>query len=386
MVNFVKTIKNNFKLLILLLILTSISVIYNWDIFSKPTDINKYEQLYSNSQYVLGEKSLHKIDDSEVYIYAGYTYVRGDDPTAVNFEHTPLVKYFFGLSYLITGNSLILNIPLYFFTLLLIYLLASKVIKNKLIIYGILIIVGTMKLYYLNVGQGLLDLPNLFASLLFFNTLFTKFKNNILKYILLGVILGMFAGTRYPFPLILLLIVPMLFWAFFKKELKQTLLSFLFLAITYLATYSVYFKYHPISEFPKFEWYRFKWFAGDRSQPKHLIFQTIFIGKFKQWWANGWTDVSTYTIVWPILFTASILGSIKNKINLKNTVLLMYTFGLITFYSVAAATYDRFLIEIIPFWGILAGIGIDNLNSETNIFVDFIKIIKTKKLPKDFKN
>ncbi len=373
-------VKNNQVILLIITILTLIPTLKYWNTFGKPTDIAHYEELYSKSQYVLGEASPHKIDDSEVYIYAGYTYIRGDDPTAVNFEHTPLAKYFFGLSYALTSNSVLFNIPLYFATLLLLYVLSCRVIKNKLIRYSIVILVGSLRLFQFNVSQGMLDIPNLFAALLFFVTLTHPYKNTKLHYILLGIILGVFAGTRYPFPLILLLIGPLFIWAYLKKQIKHVFFSLLFLALTYLATYSVYFKYHSFSEFPKFEWYRFRWFTGARTIPKFLIFQTIFLGKFMGWWNNEWQTVATWTILWPITFVASLIGTIKNKLNPTNGVLLFYTFGLLGFYAIAAASYDRFLIPIIPFWAIIAGIGLDNLKSKSNILSEFTKVSKRIKL------
>lgn len=364
--------------LLLSLLLTIIPLFLYWTTFSNPTNINYYEKLYSGSQYVVGEASTHKIDDNEVYIYAGYTYIRGDDPTLVNFEHTPLAKYFLGLSYLITGNSVLLNLPLYFLTLVLLFVLSNRVIKDTLISYGILIVIGIQKLFYFNVSQGMLDIPNLFASLLFFVILTGNFKSPVKKYLLLGVSLGVFAGTRYPFPLILLLIVPLIIWAIFEKQIKYLILSAFGLIAIYFLTYAVYFKTHTLFDWVRFEWYRFIWFAGNRTIPKFLIFQTIFLGKFMGWWDNKWQLVDTWSILWPTLFVGSIIGTIKNKLDLKNSVLLLHTFGLIAYYSITAASYDRFLISLIPYWAIIFGIGIDNWKAKSNFFGEVRKALKTK--------
>ncbi|MCB9812872.1 MAG: hypothetical protein H6772_00555 [Pseudomonadales bacterium] len=379
-INFLVT---NIIALTIILLLTLFPIYKYWNIFSNPTDMERYEQLYANSQYVLGEASTHKIDDNEVYIYAGYTYIRGDDPTLVNFEHTPLAKYFLGFSYLLTGNSVLLNIPLYFSILLLFYLLASKFIKNKIILYVLIVLIGTQRLFYFNVSQGMLDLPNLFATLLFFNILFSEKKNLILKYLFLGLSLGIFAGTRYPFPSIFLLIIPLLIWAFYKSEFKYLLVTLLSLISTYFATYVIYFKHHSLAQWPKFEWYRFIWFAGNRTIPKFLIFQTIFLGRFLGWWNNEWQTISTWSIVWPITFVGSIVATYKNKFNLKNFVLILYTYGLIIFYSIAAASYDRFLIPIIPYWVILLGIGLDNIGTKSNFLGEIKRSLRSAKSLKD---
>jgi len=370
----------NKRAFLVILFLTLIPLIKYWSLFSTPTNMQYYADLYANSQYVLGEASPHKIDDNEVYIYAGYTYARSDDPTLVNFEHTPLAKYLLGFSYFLTGNSILLNIPMYFFILFLFYILASRFIKNKNIIYGLLVLFGSQKLFYFNVSQGMLDLPNLFSTLLFFVILTSKQKNILIKYSLLGISLGIFAGTRYPFPSIILLIAPLIIWAFIKKELKYLLFSFIGLAGTYFSMYIMYFKNHSLSEWPKFEWYRFIFFAGNRSMPKFLIFQTIFLGKFKAWWSDGWQYIATWTILWPIAFIGSIIATYKNKFTLSNSMILIFTFGLISFYAIAAASYDRFLISIIPYWALVLGIGLDNLSSKSNIFAEIASSLKKKKL------
>ncbi len=368
----------NKRALLIILILNLIPLVKYWSLFSTLTNMQYYENLYANSQYVLGEASPHKIDDNEVYIYAGYTYAKGDDPTLVNFEHTPLAKYFLGFSYFLTGNSVLLNIPMYFLILLLFYILASRFIKNKNIIYALLVLVGTQKLFYLNVSQGMLDLPNLFSTLLFFIILTGKQKNILIKYSLLGISLGIFAGTRYPFPSIILLIVPLIIWAVIKKEFKYLFLSAVGLTVTYFAMYIVYFKNHNLSEWPKFEWYRFIWFAGNRTIPKFLIFQTIFLGKFMGWWNSEWQKIATWNISWPLTFVGSIIATYKNKFTLPNSMILIFTFGLISFYAVASASYDRFLISIIPYWALVLGIGLDNISTKSNIFAEIKSSLKKK--------
>jgi len=79
---------------------------------------------YSRSQYVRGEAARNKIDDATLYTYAGYTYIKGEDPTNINFEHPPLAKYWIGFSYLLTGNPALLNLVLFAAALVMVYYLA----------------------------------------------------------------------------------------------------------------------------------------------------------------------------------------------------------------------------------------------------------------------
>src|SRR3989344_4258098 len=59
--------------------------------FLRPFDADYFGKLYSESQYVIGERSVGGIGDDGLYAFAGYYYLfdRGD-VSAVNFEHPPL--------------------------------------------------------------------------------------------------------------------------------------------------------------------------------------------------------------------------------------------------------------------------------------------------------
>ena len=72
----------------------SFFVIQNKNFFLRPFDPVYLSDLYSKSQYVLGQKSKGGIGDDGLYAFAGYYYLfqRGD-VSSVNFEHPPLGKY-----------------------------------------------------------------------------------------------------------------------------------------------------------------------------------------------------------------------------------------------------------------------------------------------------
>ena len=44
------------------------------------------------------------LSDSDLHIAAGYLYIKGYDPTVYHFQHTPFVKYLYGIAILLTGN------------------------------------------------------------------------------------------------------------------------------------------------------------------------------------------------------------------------------------------------------------------------------------------
>src|SRR3989344_3460516 len=83
----------------------------NLNRFQKPFDFKYFSDLYSKSQYVLGEKSIGGIGDDGLYAFSGYYYFfQKGDVSAVNFEHPPLGKYLIGLSIFLFHNELFINI------------------------------------------------------------------------------------------------------------------------------------------------------------------------------------------------------------------------------------------------------------------------------------
>jgi predicted membrane-bound dolichyl-phosphate-mannose-protein mannosyltransferase len=323
------------------------------NLFTEQTNIENYTEKYANSQYVLGEGSPHKIDDATLYIYAGHAYSRGEDPTSINFEHPPLTKYLIGLSLNLFNNPVLLNLPLFFFSLLCVFYLTKK-ITNKywLGILGMMM-VGNLQILQEHVAQALMDFPQLFLTLLLFTTLFSKLK---LKYPLAGVILGSLLSVKYQIPMIFLYIFIVGVWALTEKKIFHFIYSMITMLITYLANYTVYFMNgNSLIDFAKFEWYRFRWFTGDRTMPKFLVFQTLFTGTFKGWWAaDAYLTEPSWTIFWPISFIFHLFSfSFWKKFNKEIVTILFYTTIVLAVFSLGSAAYARYLLQLLPFWIII---------------------------------
>jgi len=92
---------------------------------------------FLRSQDILDEKDEIKnrifVSDETIYIASGYLYVSGEDPRDYNFQHPPLIKYFFGLSSKFFNLPLFPNIIFGFVLLLEIYLLCKLVFKNEIL-------------------------------------------------------------------------------------------------------------------------------------------------------------------------------------------------------------------------------------------------------------
>lgn len=360
-------ILNRLPLDLILIVCLSILVLFRYfPYFFSSIDINEFAQKYSTSQYILGEASPQKISDSELYVYASFAYVKGEDPTTINFEHPPLAKYFYGVFLEIFANPYWGSLVLFIGNLLLLNSI-SKILKLKLAARMLIIILtGSLSLFQVHTRYALLDLPQLFGILLFFFS-YLKLESNIkstnkvpLKYLmLLGVSLGIIIGVKYWFPLIAVFILLTFLQMLRTKKYLIYFVPFLICASIYLLSYTMYFYYdHNAFDLIDFEKYRFSWFMGKVDAPKGLIFQTLFTGKYKVWWDENLYEVTKHwSLIWPATFIASIISFIIACKQRAYQVLLLlgYSYLVLAIFSIGSAASDRFFIQLIPFWSISCG-------------------------------
>ncbi|MCC6711216.1 MAG: hypothetical protein IT416_02575 [Candidatus Pacebacteria bacterium] len=351
----INTLKS--KLTFGLLLTLILAIIYKDKIFTS-FDQTSVADLYSQSQYILGDSAINKIDDATLYQYAGVAYLRGEDPTTINFEHPPLGKYFFGLSTVITGNPLIINLLFFYGILLLLVLLMNKFSVSTPLQYLFITYFAIFSSLKNHLFTSLLDLQTLFLSLLYFVLLFSN-KESWAKYLAIGLTLGLFISTKYFFPIIFLYLLTLFIWSFKKKTLIKASVASLLMLVIYLLGYVVFFTNHNLVDFIKFEWYRFKWWTGNRTIPKFIILNTLFTGQYPAWWEKSGTMMrdGDWNISWPVLFVSYLISLFKQKYDLKKTIVLIFSLALMIIFLFGSAVYGRYLLQLIPFWLIsLAGI------------------------------
>lgn len=330
----------------------AVAIVKYWEIWSTPTNQDEYGDKYSKSQYVLGPKSDEWISDSELYVYAGFAYIKGQDPTTINFEHPPLAKYITGLSQLLTGNAYLVNLVLYPFLLWLVCLFSSIIVSNEKIKASIVVLFGLQPIVFTQLQYALLDLVFVSSILGLFIVLHQKFTSNLLKYIVVGCLLGVIAAVKYPIPFIFIPSAIVGLVAFKNSHLKYLILSGFFAAVIYLLSYSMYFYHgHSILDFLAFEKYRYVWWIGDRTMPKFLIFQNLFTGKFPAWWDGGPEQVTKdWNIILPITFVLFVTTISWSERKFWNLLIAGFGLGMIFVYGYASASALRYLILLLPFW------------------------------------
>lgn len=349
--NFFVKHSNFTALFIISLVVVILAVRFSNQLFLS-TDMFEYGKKYSQSQYVLGENSPENISDADLYIYAGYAYFKGEDPTTINFEHPPLGKYLFGLSYYLTGNSVQINILLYVITLFLFYLLSNKFINSFLLRIMAVLVLATLPLFSHLLSQALLDIPFLLTMISFYLALSWKTSRLILKYLTIGLILGIMASIKYPFPFMAIPLLLLFIGAWMQKEIRWIILSLVIASGVYLFQYLAYFIHgHSLLDFIKFEIYRFNWWTGDRTMPKFLIFENLFTGRHKAWWEPGaYQYTQEWTPLLPIIFTLSLPSFFVMKKNKWPKLFFVFSMLTLLIFAIGSAASLRYLLLTIPIW------------------------------------
>jgi len=334
-----------------LLVVWIAGLVWYWPTWTTPTDMAEYAAKYSGSQYVLGNGSEQWVSDSELYVYAGHAYMLGQDPTTINFEHPPLGKYVYGLSYVLTGNVYLVNLVLFPVLLYLVARLIGIVTKNKWLQAGGVTVFGLQPLVFTLLPSVLLDYLFVASILGLFVVLPASFRKHWQKYVLVGTCLGFTAAVKYPIPFIFIPFAVAGLVAVRERKILYMTISSLVAGLIYLASYTLYFlKGHTLLDLLAFEKYRFVWWTGERTAPKWLIFENLFTGQHPAWWAEGMQVTAEWTIILPLIFCIAVLSIFFIRRTFWSLLLAAFGIGMMVVYGFAASNSLRYVILLIPFW------------------------------------
>lgn len=291
------------------------------------------------------------LSDGDIHIAASYLYITGSDPTEFNFQHTPFIKYLYGLTILITNNPFLLEVILGIIYLLLTYLISLKVFKSNLIaeVSTLLLSIDPLLLSITNeisleLGQACLLLIYIYWSL--------YRKDNI---IIQGIILGLFASAKFwgavPFFMMFIYGYKIIKKEFnFKNFLLHLIIGFITYSLTYLKTF--------INHQGAFNiiFYQFKllkyWLNHSISNIPFASIMLFMTGWYKSWWNNkGFLYSSTWSILWPLTIYTSLIkifNHYKSR-KLDQSLLIALIPVAYLFYLGAQAPFSRYFILILPF-------------------------------------
>lgn len=346
-----------YLLLLAAIILKLSAFIYvNRAYFLRKFDFTYISRLYSQSQYVVGERSVGGIGDDGLYAFAGYYYLfQGGDVTKVNFEHPPLGKYLIGLSIFLFGNENIINIIYFALLLVITYKLGKLILKDNLLSLICTGILSTRPIFLDNLIRSLLDLPFtlFFTAAVYF---FLKGLKNP-KNLIISLIFWAFAfSTRFfPFFIFIFAYLFLIIFIYERKSARLFLISALSVPAIYLILHLSYFLNHnTIIDFLKHKKWMLAWYSGSTRIPGN-IFRNILTGVYVDT-AGHLVNNDYWTPLQPILLSLAISRFRPGMLNKKNA-LLITIYGLLLIYLIYVAVLtdgvQKFILPVYPLFIIL---------------------------------
>ncbi len=316
---------------------------YKNDIFKK-FDSNYWTKRYNQSQWVVSF-SKNPIGDDGLYIYAGYRYIMGDDPSLLNAQLPPFGKYLVGLLEVSTGYIGIFSVVFSFLFLVSIFLLNRKIFQSSVIAMLSIAIFSFEPLFYSQIRAPYLDTA--YASFLFFAFLMVLNK----KYIISGILLGFFMSIKSPF-LIVVVYAAIIVWLIARKNFDfRKILKMVFpTLIVFMLTYSSTFLHgHGLIYFLKVQKYILNFYSIGAKAVIGAVFPMIISGKWYTWFSPVQT-VSEWNFLWPIALIGSFVSvytwfRIRLPAVLLTLIWLMFYFIFLSFTPV----FSRYLLLSMPF-------------------------------------
>ncbi len=326
------------------------------------TYINPYytEAVYKNLEDAFNHSQYRQknptaiIPDDTVFSYAAGAYLRGLDPIYVNSETTPLGKYFIALCIALLKNDRFIVIPFGLFTLFMTWLLAQKLINNKILAFLPVTLLSYEKLF-LNqfIYTPLLDIIQLpFILLTLYVFIIENKKQN---FIFTAISLGFVMATKTVIPAILLMTCFVMYFFLYKQY--QMLLKFFFalplsvgiLVFSYTRTF---LDGYTLVDFYKFQKWIFLYQKSKLLFPLS-VWRLIFLNQWQTWWGSMiLLRADDWQITWPLFTSLGLITGMltllkKLKSNQVAVVLLLWFFIYGAFLSLGVVS-SRFLLPFLP--------------------------------------
>lgn len=313
--------------------------------FSLDTHYPEYSRNCSDGTEFRGN-----IDDPELYVLAGQHYMRGESPTAINWELQPLTKYFFGM---FSQNPWLVQYLYALGVFYLLYKLSKQILLRSNffvhLIPGVLFLTDRLTLEQLN--NPYLDLGQTFFILLFVYYLWRYLAtNHRVSFVALG--LGLVALSKsFSIGILLGLFSIISIYLIDKNKMGIYLKSLYISVVVYLLGYAAFFAYHQPLDFITLHIDILRYYKSYVPEyPKGEIFRIIFTGQWRTWWGDhGLISVSTWSILWPISILSTL--TIINQRLRQNPLIFMSSIwiGLYLLFVSLRLVFPRYLLPILPF-------------------------------------
>jgi predicted membrane-bound dolichyl-phosphate-mannose-protein mannosyltransferase len=328
-------------------------------------------------RYFLSQDIPHEVDgkrvflsDGEIHEAAGYLYWHGHDPSVINFQHPPFLKYLFGVGIVIFNNPYLIQISWGVLLVILTFSFGLKVFKSLEIatLAGFLLAIDP--LLSLVSSSALLDLGQAVLVLLYIFLMIGKKKSIVLT----GVVLGLIATSKFWAVALFFILLTFVYsllegkeiqfklkFVFdllkgqnFKKLLRQFTYQFLVAAITMSVIYLPAFIYQNGKfNIIFFELKSLKYWLNHSVSSVPLASLGMFLsGFYKTWWDGSIVKTPSWNLLWPLSFVSAIYLGLKvfwKKKKVTSQVLVSLMPILYLIYLGVQAPFERYFIIILPF-------------------------------------
>lgn len=366
--------KFSWLLIVLLILDIGLLLVANRGKLTETYDAQYWKDRYDHSQWQL-PLSTRTIGDDGLYAYEGYKFIGGADPTAYNAEIPPLGRYVIGAVIRLTGVSAWYGVISSLIAVVLFYLLANKILKDKIFALIATTLLSFDLLFISQWTVTMLDTLQLAALLLFFILLAGS-------PVLAGVALGIFSAIKYPiFSIILLAGGGLYIWK--KSRSVSSILVFGACTIgTYMLSYIQYFLLgHSLVDWLRLQKYMFAFWKGSTLAPNTgSIWITLLANHYQNLFSRLWETVPEWSLSWPVIIILNgylAFRFLKQKPRHLHAWLVTVWFSVFLFmmFYTFVPFWTRYLLLIVPFLYVGAMAAIKTIPSKRVIIIITLAIL-----------
>lgn len=327
---------------------------------NQEVEYDRLHEQWLHSQYNLnnGYEFLGNMLDPDLYTYASLDYMRGGDPSRVNYETPPTGKYLFGLGFLLSGKIMSAQWLATFTLLGLLLVMANRIGLswiNGLLVCTLVVFDPLIFGHFKSVNMEILVAVVVLAGLGLLDEWLRNRRMSVLW--LLGATIGLLSGIKF-FALGVMfgVYVMMILWIATEcragKRMKNAVTVGLSAIWGYLVAYGVYFGYHGVSDFVRLQVSMIRLYRSYLPEyPWFEIWRIAILGKWNTWFAEPRMQrVAEYWLLWPVSIFTGFLGLRFKRLKRKQR-LYYLLIGWVTVYMLFSSVhvvFPRYLITVLP--------------------------------------
>lgn len=309
---------------------------------------------YQHSQYVLGwnSQNMRVMTDQQIYALAGWLYIHGSDPTAVNPEHPPLAKYMIGVGEEALYSVIVASLAAGLVAILAIFSFAARALGNPFSAFVAAVLFLNAQLFVSYTTQSYLEifvLAILATGVCLLARMWSGSGNPLVQLVALAVLIGL--GMAVKWSLIVLGAISVIFFALIRRfDWLRTLVALAPLSVVlYVASYAVFFAHgRTLPDFVRFEYsMMLRWItvSAGQHQPPLTLWRILVTG----YCSYGNYVTGNWRWYWPVYAAMVAIGLVywlrerKPLLGLS----LLWFFGYMLFFS-AGPTWDRYILPAFP--------------------------------------